>query len=75
MSLKTAFMTTQWIGLFERFNLCSKRLQSGVDVAEIYQSLIFYINDLWADNKYDDFWTLRWKVWEIEDFPSIRVGS
>lgn len=74
LSLETAFMSILWGHLLERFNLSSKRLQSVdmdlVKVAEIYQSLIFYVIDLRTDSEYEHYKKLAIEKCGIEDFAS-----
>ncbi|CAI6344234.1 unnamed protein product [Macrosiphum euphorbiae] len=69
-------MSLLWGHLLERFNLSSKRLQSVdmdlVKIAEIYQSLVCYVNDLRTDSEYEYYKKLAIEKWGIEDFEVQR---
>ncbi|KAF0724553.1 zinc finger MYM-type protein 1-like [Aphis craccivora] len=58
-SLESSFMSIFWGDILERFNACSKKLQSiQIDlgmVIEIYQSLITYISDIRTDEMFVDY--------------------
>ncbi|XP_050064321.1 zinc finger MYM-type protein 1-like [Aphis gossypii] len=58
-TLKTSFMSIFWGDILERFNSCSKKLQSiqidlGI-VVEIYQSLIGFVHDIRCDDMFNDY--------------------
>ncbi|XP_060854953.1 uncharacterized protein LOC132932593 [Metopolophium dirhodum] len=60
-TLKTSFMSIFWGDILERFNACSKKLQSiqidlGI-VVEIYQSLIGFVHDIRCDDMFNDYKT------------------
>lgn len=76
LSLENAFMSIFWGDILDRFNICSKKLQSvNIDlntVSEIYQSLVSYINDLRTDHGYEYYKKLAVEKCGIEEFSIAK---